>query len=234
MARARSVPESLTHDGTLDNASAERRSLLLWGAGGHGKVVADVARAAGWTLAGYVDAEPAKRGHVVEPGGARVIYDETELFAALATADRPFGAVAVALGDNALRLKAWQRLRDRAVLPALVHPSAVISPSAVLGEATVVMPLAVVNAGVRIGAAAIVNTGAIVEHDCQVGNAVHLSPRSTLAGGVSVEDLAWIGAGATVIQNLRVGAASRVGAGAVVIRDVAGGVTVVGCPARAR
>ncbi|MBN1607498.1 MAG: acetyltransferase [Polyangiaceae bacterium] len=211
--------------------SAHER-LLIWGAGGHGKVVADVARAAGHSVLGFVDADPAKLGSVVEPGGAAVIMDESRLFESLGSSMRPFDALAIAIGNNRARLQACARVSGLTRLPVLVHPSAVISPSAALGEATVVMPMAVVNPAARVGIGVIVNTAAIVEHDCVVGDGAHLSPNSTLAGGVHVGSLSWIGAGATVIQQLSVGRSSIVGAGAVVIRDVADEVTVVGCPAR--
>jgi sugar O-acyltransferase (sialic acid O-acetyltransferase NeuD family) len=211
--------------------SPERR-LLIWGAGGHGKVVADVARAAGYSVVGFVDADPSRVGSVVEPDGTAVVMDETSLFESLDRPARPFDALAIGIGNNQARLRACGRLDGRTPLPVLVHPSAVVSPSATLGDATVVMPMAVVNPATCVGIAVIVNTAAIVEHDCVVGDGAHLSPNSTLAGGVHVGSASWIGAGATVIQQVRVGQSSIVGAGAVVIRDVPDGVTVVGCPAR--
>jgi sugar O-acyltransferase (sialic acid O-acetyltransferase NeuD family) len=210
-----------------------QKRLLIWGAGGHGKVVADVARAAGFEVVGFVDADRTKLGNVVEPGGAAVTMDEASLFESLGSSARRFDALAIAIGNNRARLQACTRLGGRVELPVLVHPSAVISPSAALGEATVVMPQAVVNPAARVGMAVIVNTAAIVEHDCVVGDGAHLSPNATLAGGVEVGALSWIGAGATVIQQVRVGQSSIVGAGTVVIRDVPDEVTVVGCPARA-
>jgi sugar O-acyltransferase (sialic acid O-acetyltransferase NeuD family) len=206
--------------------------LLIWGGGGHGKVVADVARAAGYTVVGFADADLDKLGNVVEPGGAAVVMDETQLFESLDRPERPFDALAIAIGSNRTRLEACAQVNGQVRVPALVHPSAVLSPSAELGEGTVVMAMAVVNAGARIGMAVIVNTATVVEHDCVVGDGVHLSPHSTLADGVYVGPTSWIGAGATVIQQLRVGQGSIVGAGSVVIHDVPDDVTVVGCPAR--
>lgn len=206
----------------------------MWGAGGHGKVVADLVRALGHAVAGFVDSDPAKLGEEAEPGGARVVVGGEALLRALDAGEPlPAGAdaFALALGDNRLREACLRRLGGHA-LPALVHPSATVSPSALVGRGTVVFAGAVVNAAARIGDAAIVNTGAVVEHDCELGAAVHLSPRATLAGGVRVGDRAWVGAGATVIPRVEVGADAVVGAGAVVIRDVAAGQTVAGVPAR--
>lgn len=208
------------------------RRYLVWGAGGHGRVVADLVRAVGATVVGFVDRDgPA--GEAADPGADGVVTSEAELRAALARGELPAGcdAVVPALGDNALRWAALQSLGGRTA-PALLHPAATLSPTARVAEGSVVMAAAVVNAGARVGPAAIVNTGAVVEHDCTLGPAVHVSPGAVLAGAVKVGARAWIGAGATVIQGLSVGPDAVVGAGAVVIRDVPAGATVVGNPAR--
>jgi sugar O-acyltransferase (sialic acid O-acetyltransferase NeuD family) len=209
-------------------------ALLVWGGGGHGKVVADVARAAGHAIAGYVDRDSAKLGGVVEPGGSVVVMTEDELRAVLAAGGalpHGAGAVALAIGDNALRAAALEALGGLAA-PALVHPSAAVSPSAGLGAGTVVFPLAAVNAAATLGRGVIVNTGAIVEHDCVIGEGAHLSPGSVLGGGVAIGARSWVGAGATVLPGVRIGRGVRVGAGAVVLRDVPDGQTVAGVPAR--
>lgn len=214
--------------------STDALRLLVWGGGGHGKVVADVARAAGHAVAGYVDRDPAKLGAVVEPGGATVVMTEDALRHALLTRSPlpdEVDAVALAVGDNALRGDALESL-GRLAAPALLHPTAIVSPSAELGHGTVVFPRAVVNAAARVGRGVIVNTGAIVEHDCVVDDCAHLSPGSVLGGGVTVGARSWVGAGATVLPGVRIGAGVRVGAGAVVLRDVEDGATVAGVPAR--
>lgn len=208
--------------------------LLVWGAGGHGRVVADLVRSLDHELVGYADADASRLGTEAEPGGARVIASEEELRRALLDGSiLPGGADAVvpALGRNSLRLTSVLALAERAAA-ALVHPTAVVSPSATLDSGTVVFAGAVVNAGAAAGRGTIVNTGAIVEHDCVLGEAVHLSPGAVLGGGVRVGPGSWIGAGATVIHGITVGGDAIVGAGAVVIRDVPDGATVVGNPAR--
>jgi UDP-perosamine 4-acetyltransferase len=207
--------------------------FLIWGGGGHGKVVADLVRAAGGEVAGFIDADPAKRGVRVEPGDGRVELTQADFLAYARSAVLPdgVGAVALAIGRNDTRLDCLCAL-DVAPVPPLVHPSAVVSPSVQLGRGTVVFPAAVVNAAARIGEAVIVNTGAIVEHDCVVGDGAHISPGAVLTGGVNVGVRSWIGAGATVVPGVRIGADVVVGAGAVVLRDVPDGTTVAGVPAR--
>jgi len=208
-------------------------ALLVWGGGGHGRVVADLVRAAGYVLAGFVDRDAARLGEVVEPGGGRVVMTEEAFLRDAAGGRCVEGAdgITLAVGDNRARHACLRRIPGLSA-PALAHPSAVVSPSARLGRATVVLPLAAVNAAAELGAGVIVNTAAVVEHDCVLGNAVHVSPGAVLAGGVRVGERTWIGAGAVVIQGVHVGNDVVVGAGAVVIRDVPDGVTVVGNPAR--
>lgn len=206
--------------------------LLVWGGGGHGKVVADLARACGHHVVGFIDADPDKVSSAVEPGGAVVLMTEQEFVEGLSERDLPGGATGVllAIGDNSARRARFHRLEGSNV-PALTHPAAVTSPSTHLGQGTVVMAGAVLNAAARIGRAAIVNTSAVVEHDCIVADAAHLSPGCVLAGGVQVGVEAWIGAGAVVLPGVRVGDGAIVGAGAVVLHHVPAGATVVGNPA---
>jgi sugar O-acyltransferase (sialic acid O-acetyltransferase NeuD family) len=210
------------------------RRYLLWGGGGHGKVVADLVRSAGGAVIGFIDANSALVGQQVEPGGGCVLWDEAALSAALEEREGISSladCVALAIGDNGQRL-----LRSRAlggvVAPPLLHPSAVASPWARVGPGTVVMAGVVINAGAVVGEAVIANTSCIIEHDCRIGEGVHVSPGAVLAGGVAVGEAAWIGAGATVIQGVSVGDGAIIGAGAVVIRDVPAGAVVAGVPAR--
>lgn len=212
---------------------APRKQFLIWGGGGHGKVVADLVRAVGAEVFGYVDADPDKLGNIVEPGGSRVVLVEDEFLDRLHHDGLPDGidAVALAIGENGKRASSRDTLCP-AWLPTLVHPSAIISPSARIGCATVVFPRAVVNASAVIGEAVIVNSGTIIEHDCAIGDAAHISPGAVLTGGVAVGPKAWIGAGAVVLPGVTIGARAIVGAGAVVRKDVPEAATVAGVPAR--
>lgn len=209
--------------------------ILIWGGGGHGKVIADLVRALGGRVAGFVDADLAKLGERVEPGGGRVVVAQAEFQAALRSgAPLPMGAdsVVVATGEGRLRLSLCAQLGP-ALAPVLIHPAAMLSPSASVDEGSVVLSRAVLNADAVVGRGVIVNTGAIVEHDCRVGDGAHISPGAVLCGGVQVEEEAWIGAGSVVIPGVRIGRGAMVGAGAVVVRDVADGAVVAGNPAKA-
>jgi len=211
--------------------AAPPERFLVWGAGGHGKVVGELVRSCDHELVGFVDRDPDKLGEVVEPGGARVVMGEEPFQEPLGPLPGgPFGVVP-AIGRNAARLATLALLGTR-LSPALVHPAATVSRTADVGEGSVVLAGAVVNAASRVGRGAIINTAAVVEHDCELTDGVHISPGAVVSGGVRIGCRAWIGAGSVVIEGIRVGRDAIVGAGAVVVRDVPDRATVVGNPAR--
>lgn len=203
--------------------------LLIIGAGGHGRVVADAAEESGqWKRVAFVDD---RYPEIQESGEWRVLGP-------LASCRRwitDYPDAIVAIGDNRTRLSRLRRLADVGYrLPVVVHPMAYVGRRALVGSGSVLMAQAAVNVGARVGDACIVNTGAVVEHDCELGDGVHISPGAALAGGVKVGECAWVGIGASVKQEVRIGVDAIVAAGAAVVRDVADGRTAVGIPARLR
>ena len=207
-----------------EEPSGLNRELVVYGAGGHGRVVADAGAAAGFHVLGFLDdGVPAGR----EVLGWRVLGDLTWLVG------KPWVALAHGIGDNATRERiARAAAHDGFTFTTVVHPSAVVSPHARLGAGAVVMALAAVNPGSQVGAGAIVNTAAVVEHDVVVGDFAHVASKAGLAGGARLGRLALLGSGANVLPGQSVGDGSVVGAGAVVVRDVPPGVVVAGVPAR--
>lgn len=203
--------------------------IVIIGAGGHGKVVLDILRAAGrYEPVGFVDADT--RLADSEVGGVPVL-GPTNVLPRLAQ-QRVRHAI-VAIGDNRTRRRYAALLESEGfALANAVHPTAFVSPTATLGKNVVIGPNASVITEARIGDCAIVNTGAIVEHECEVGEAVHVAPGACLAGRVRVGAFAFIGIGAQVIQCMAIGEGATIGAGAVVIADVPAGATTVGVPAR--
>ena len=153
---------------------------------------------------------------------ARYDRDEIELVNGI-------GSVGVAT----LRRKVYEKFKAQGyIFRQVVHPSAVVSPRASLGEGVQVMAGAVINIGASIGENSIVNTRASIDHDCAIGSHVHIAPGCTLSGNVAVGDGCHIGTGASVIQGVSIGQNALVGAGSVAIRDVAAGSVVCGVPAR--
>lgn len=202
------------------------KRLALFGASGHGKVVADTALAAGWqSVVFFDDAWPARQAnrHWPVQGG---------LADMIAQADS-FDAALVSIGHCRARWEKHQALTEAGIVMAtIVHPHAFVSGLASLGAGTVIMPGVVINADATIGEAGIVNSGATVDHDCALAHAVHVSPGANLGGGVRVGAFSWVGIGAAVRQGIEIGAGVMVGAGAVVVKPVPDGSTVVGSPAR--
>lgn len=211
----------------------DRRRLLIWGAGGHAKVVADLARDQGWRVHGYVDQKP-KTELLPSSGEEMQHISERELRQLLERGDVSAAAaevVALGIGDNIVRLACLDALGEWCA-PPLIHSRAAVSESASLGRGSVVFAGAIINAHAIVGRGVIVNTGAIVEHDCGIADAVHVSPGAVLTGGAAVGKSSWIGAGAVLLPGVVVGAASIVGAGAVVTRNVDNDTVVAGNPAR--
>ncbi|HYG30322.1 MAG TPA: acetyltransferase [Allosphingosinicella sp.] len=203
-------------------------SLILFGSGGHAKVVLEAIRAAiPDCRVSVLDDDPAATGRTLL--GLPIVGGRDWL------ETNPFrGSVVPAIGTNAARaaLIEWLAGLDRP-LASVVHPGAILSPTAKLGDGAFLAPGAIVNAEAEIGEAAIVNTGASVDHDCRVGAAAHIAPGAHLCGSVRVGARTLVGAGATVIPGVAIGADAIVGAGSVVIADLPDGARVAGCPARA-
>jgi sugar O-acyltransferase (sialic acid O-acetyltransferase NeuD family) len=201
--------------------------LLILGAGGHGKVVADAALETGnWVEVVFLDdAWPEKKVNGCWP----VVGNMQEL---PCWRDRCKDGV-VAIGDNKLRMQFQAKLAAAGFnVVSVIHPAATVSRYATLGAGSVVFAGAVINVDATIGDGAIINTSATVDHDCILGVGVHISPGAHLGGGAKVGDCSWIGIGASVIHLASLGSNTIVGAGAVVLGDIPDGVTAIGMPAR--
>ena len=200
---------------------------MIVGAGGHAKVAAEAAQLSGFTITGFINQTPDSCG--TEILGIPVLGDEH----ILDSPDLADCAVLVAIGDNALRESIVARITARKKeFATVIHPSAVISSSAILGEGTVVMAGAVINSMSQVGRHCIVNTMASVDHDCFVGNFVHISPGAHLAGNCHVGDLGHVGIGVSMLPGVSVGPRSVIGAGAAVICDIPADAVAVGVPAK--
>jgi sugar O-acyltransferase (sialic acid O-acetyltransferase NeuD family) len=194
----------------------------IFGAGAQGRIAADTLRQAEPLVEfAFVDDRPA------EPVDGISVYPRQWL---RGESDR---LVLVAIGRNDTRLRVAGELANAGCrFGTLIHPSAVVMPTAVIEPGAFVMAAAVVNTGAIVRAHAIVNTAALVEHDCEIGSGASLSPGVVMGGRVRIGAGAFIGTGAVLCPRVTVGARAVIGAGAVVTRDVPSGVLAYGCPAR--
>lgn len=202
------------------------KRLVIVGAGGHGKVVADAAEAMRkWSEIVFVDT---KYPHLKSCSHWSVVGNDGCLDRLACDAE-----FIVAIGSNAIRGSVHSTLVSKGLkIATIIHPRSYVSAYCQIGSGSVVFAGAVINVDCRIGEATIINTGATVDHDCIIGDSTHISPGAHLAGEVSVGVGTWIGIGASVIQQINIGDRVTVGAGAIVVSDISDGVTAVGIPAK--
>ena len=194
--------------------------LIIIGASGHGKVVADIAVLNGYKDIVFLDNDP----EIKTCAGYPVLGPDT-------MTSELDGDVFIAVGKAETRKKLMERDANRN-FPVLIHPSAVIAKSAEVGAGSVAMAGAVINPGAQIGKGCIINTSSSVDHDCVVGDYVHISVGAHLSGTVVVGTGTWIGTGAIVSNNVNICGGCMIGAGAVVIKDIGEPGTYIGVPAK--
>jgi sugar O-acyltransferase (sialic acid O-acetyltransferase NeuD family) len=206
-----------------------KEKLVVFGAGGHAKVVIDIVEQQGdYEIAGLLDDDASHRGKRFF--GYPVLGTRAELPALRSPQLRH---AIVTIGDNAIRAAVAAHLDALGWrFASAIHPRASIGRGVEIGPGSVVMAGCAINADAHLGAHVIVNTGATVDHDCRIEDAVHIAPGCHLCGGVSVGRGSLIGAGSTATPGVRIGRRVTVGAGSTVIRDVADETRVSGSPAR--
>lgn len=198
------------------------KKIIIIGASGHGKVIADIVIKSGDDIIGFLD-DGVEKGTLV--AGIQVL-GKIECYASYKDCE-----FVIAIGNQNVRKKIANKLPVKWY--TAIHPSAVISSLEVeVGEGTVIMANAVINSSAKIGKHCIINTASIVEHDNKLGDYVHISPNAALAGGVSVGKMTHIGVGACVKNNINIAPNCTIGAGAAVVKDISESGTYIGVPAR--
>jgi sugar O-acyltransferase (sialic acid O-acetyltransferase NeuD family) len=203
--------------------------LVILGAGGHGRVCAEIAATGGnYRSIAFSDDSMERGSRVLEWS---VEFRDADLPDRARDAEFVVGVGQTGLGASRQRLFEWLK-GHHLRLATLVSPTATVSASAAIGEGTVVAHSALVQISARIGANCIVNSRALVEHDCRIGDHVHLSTGSILNGGATVGDRTLVGSGAIVNHGIRICADAVIGSGSVVVRNLMEPGTYVGVPAR--
>ena len=179
------------------------KQIFIYGASGHGLVVADIAKTCGYEKIIFID----------DGNNSYPTFEDIK--------NKNVIPMAFGIGNNTIRKKLFDQLKIHHFnMPPLIHPSAIIAPSVDIGEGTVVMPQVVVNAKSQIGKGVILNTSSVIEHENSIEDFVHISPNVALAGNVTIKEQTHIGIGSCVIQGIKIGKNCTIGAGSVVIRNI--------------
>lgn len=196
------------------------KQLIIIGAGGHGRVAADIARLRGYEEVAFLDDQKVENVNQIGcVADFKKYIGKADFF--------------VGIGSNNPRRAVFEKLeKGGAKIINLIHPAAVVAADVVFGKGIAVMAGAVINTGSRIENGAIINTCASVDHDCAVGAFSHVSVGSHLAGTVAVGENTFIGAGATVINNITICGGCTIGAGAVVVKNIQETGIYAGVPCR--
>jgi len=207
--------------------------FILWGSGGHAKVLADIIFMGKSKIIALFDnnkVSSAIPGVPVFKGKENFI---TWISDRGRNKNEISGLVAIGGARGQDRLKIQSLFHEYGITtPVLRHPSSIVSPSAHLGKGTQVLAFSIIAAESELGDACIINHRASVDHECKIGNGVHIGPSATLCGRVSVADNVFIGAGAVILPDLSIGKNSIIGAGAVVTKSISANSTLAGNPAR--
>jgi sugar O-acyltransferase (sialic acid O-acetyltransferase NeuD family) len=203
--------------------------LLVFGAGGHSRVVANAIKLSGhWDSVGILDRGTSNLSEKIcgfpiigQFSDANRFYSEGTKYAVLA------------IGDNHERAKLQAHLSQLGYqFPIIKHPNASIEPNANVGDGTLVCAGAIIGSEVKIGINCIINTGAIIDHETYIGNHVHVAPGCTVAGRVHIGERAFLGIGACVREKIIIGQSAIIGAGSVVVKNIPDRAVAYGCPAK--
>lgn len=209
---------------------SHKEKIIIIGAriDGHAGVVLDLIELdKKYDVVGFID-------NTIELQGTKIkgieVLGSTD---ALESLNLPTKNVHIAIGDNVARKDLLERIKKINLVPiTLIHPSAVVSKNAKIGEGSFIGARAIVNNGTQLGNVVIINSGAIVEHDNIISTAVHMAPGTKTAGRVIIEECAFIGVGATILPDIKIGSCAMIGAGSTVVKNVSSKVTVIGYAAQ--
>lgn len=191
------------------------KSIYIYGASGHGLVVADIAKANGYKNIIFID--DGKNNYQC--------FDDIKEHTTI--------DIALGIGDNHIRAKIFKKLiQHNFNIVTLIHPSSIISTTAKIEKGTIIMPNVVINAQAKIGNACILNTSCIIEHECEIDDFVHISPNVSLAGNVKVNEFTHIGINSCSIQGISIGKNCIIGAGSTITKDIMSNKKAFGTPCK--
>lgn len=206
------------------------KKVVIIGAGGHAKVIADIIQKSEDIVYGFLDDNLKKGTIILNNENLKVIGDLNSRFTLPIT--QPELEFVIAIGDNNRRKEISETKIPNIKYYTAIHPSANIALDVSIEEGTVVMANACINASTKIGKHCIINTASVIEHDNLINNYVHISPNATLCGTVKVGECTHVGAGAIIKNNTIIIDNCIIGAGATVVNDINEKGTYVGVPVK--
>ncbi len=206
-----------------------RDQILIWGTGGHAKVVAEIiTRQNEYEIAGFIDDRFAPESPDTFLG--HQIIGSREALPRLR--EKGLQQIAIAIGNCQARIQAFEYAKKTEwSLPVLTHPQSIIASDVSIDAGTIICAGAIIGPSTKIGSGCIINTAASVDHDCCIEQGVHICPGTHLAGHVSIGRQSWIGIGSTVIEQIKIGEQVFLGAGSVVTKDLPANCKAWGVPA---
>ena len=204
------------------------KNVVIIGAGGHAKVIADIIIKNGDNVYGFLDDNIEKGTIIIKEKNIKIIGDLNLRLSLPIT--HPELKYIVAIGNNNRRKEVTENMINNVFYTA-IHPTAIIGMDVNIGEGTAIMAGTCINSNTSIGNHCIINTGAIVEHDNIIEDYVHISPNATLCGFVKIGKYVQVGAGAMIRNCVSVIHNCLIGMGATVIKDISEEGTYVGVPA---
>lgn len=207
-------------------SSDERRRLVLVGAGGHGKVVANSAELDGFRVVGFLDDDERAWGSSNSYGS---VLGGLELLGSLRDIE-----LIVCIGSGIAIRQIVHRVQSQVTVrwATVIHPSSIIARTANVGVGTAILGGSAVTVDTSVGRHCTVSGNSVVGHDNVLHDYVHVGPGATVCGNVEIGTGAFLGAGCTVLPGVEIGEWATIAAGAVVTARVPAGATVCGVPAR--
>jgi sugar O-acyltransferase (sialic acid O-acetyltransferase NeuD family) len=206
------------------------KSFIILGAGGHASVLIDALQQLNTDIMGITDPDKTRWGQ--EFMGADILGDDDKILDIHPERIKLVNALG-SIKSTSARQKLFETWHSRGYsFASVIHPKAILAPSATLAEGGQVLAGAIINPHTRVGENSIVNTGAVLEHDCIIGSHVHIAPGAKIAGNVTIGNGTHVGIGSTIIQGVTIGDNCLIAAGAVVIQSVPAGSVVRGVPGK--
>lgn len=204
------------------------QNVIILGAGGHAKVIADIIQKSGDSVYGFLDDNIDIGTHIID--SYKVIGKINDCNKFKNTIDNI--KFVIGIGNNSIRKQIGEKYNLDYYIA--IHPTACVGMEVSIDNGTVIMPYACINASSKIGKHCIINTGALIEHDNKISDYVHISPNAALAGSVTVGEGTQVGINATVKNNINITNDCIIGAGAVVVKNIDKSGIYVGVPAKKR